>query len=186
MVSISVGQKSIEQLIIVLYIFIIIYEGRKVSTCVHDVGRLFILDSTLILQPHPEPPSTRKVIKCIHGVHYLPSAIRAIVQDDVKIRFILECYGCVPRAQLQHTKYAGCAVNSSQVFTWPFTMATSSQILADKSSAVNGCISFRNQGRVGQTYRLFNDFLSTVEAIYFRIRHGIKITVFIYKKYVTA
>lgn len=67
------------------------------STCLHDVRPLFILGSTLILQPHLEPPSTRKVIKCIHGVHYLPSAIRVIVQDDVKIRFILECYSCVPR-----------------------------------------------------------------------------------------
>lgn len=73
-------------------------EGGKVSTCVHDVRRLFILGSTLILQPHFESPSSLKVIKCIHGVHYLPSAIRAIVQDDVKIRCIQKRYSCAPQA----------------------------------------------------------------------------------------
>ena len=37
----------------VLYVFIIIYKGGVVSSCVHDVRRPFILGSTLILQPPP-------------------------------------------------------------------------------------------------------------------------------------
>jgi hypothetical protein len=82
------------------------------STCVHDVRWPLILGSTLILQLPPQPslyPCPAKVIKCIHGVYYLPSVIKVIVQDDVKMRVVLE-YNNLWTAKLGRTGEVHCLV----------------------------------------------------------------------------
>lgn len=61
-------------------------------------------------------------------------------------------------------------------------MVTPPEILTDKNSPLQGRVYFGILGKVGYTYRLFSDFLSSVEVVWYQIKVWRYITLIIRNK----